>query len=44
MADSLELKEVELDYEAEEAEDQAETPTPRDETTTIENGKEKYRI
>ena len=28
MSDSLDLKDVELDYEAEEAEDQAETPTP----------------
>ena len=35
MADSLELKEAELDYEAEEAEDQAETPTPRDDTPAL---------
>ena len=35
MADSLELKEAELDYEAEEAEEQAETPTPRDATPTL---------
>ena len=28
MSDSLDLKDVELDYEAEEAEDQVETPTP----------------
>ena len=33
MADSLELKEVELDYEAEEVDDRVETPsTPRVET------------
>jgi len=32
MADSLELKEVELDYEAEEIEDRTDTPTPRVET------------
>ena len=34
MADSLTLKEVELDYEADEAEDRVETPTPRDDTPT----------
>jgi len=34
MADTLTLKEVELDYEADEAEDRVETPTPRDDTPT----------
>ena len=34
MSDSLDLKDVELDYEAEEAEDQVETPTPRGENDT----------
>jgi len=35
MADSLELKEVELDYEADDADEQVETPTPRDDTPTL---------
>ena len=34
MSDSLDLKDVELDYEAEEAEDQVETPTPRADNDT----------
>ena len=34
MSDSLDLKDVELDYEAEEAEDQVETPTPRGDNDT----------
>jgi len=34
MADTFSLKEVELDYEADEAEDRVETPTPRDDTPT----------
>ena len=29
MSDSLDLKDLELDYDAEKAEDQVETPTPR---------------
>ena len=45
MSDSLDLKDVELDYEAEEAEDQVETPTPgleaRTETETPEDKEDK---
>ena len=45
MSDSLDLKDVELDYEAEEAEDQVETPIPgreaRTETETPEDKEDK---